>query len=69
MTLAQSAPGLKAGLDYRGELPSLAAMLFMWMLSSSERIVGDFHEKAGPCQAVFWSCDFYSRLPTNGRHI
>ena len=35
----------------------------------SEWIVGDFHEKAGRCQAIFWSWQPYIRLPTNGRHI
>src|SRR5215813_1607577 len=37
-------------------------------VTHSVRMVGHFHEKAGPCQAFFWSCHSYSRLPTNGRH-
>jgi hypothetical protein len=31
--------------------------------------IADCHEKAGPCQMFFWSCDPYNRLPTNGRQI
>ena len=31
--------------------------------------VGYFHEKAGPCQAIFMSRQPCIRLPTNGRHL